>query len=476
MSVFSRRQHLAVAVEDVGGTQAQHDAVAELIRAFTVSADKLRAIQTHFISEMEKGLKHHGQTVAMIPSFVEGRLTGQEKGTFLALDLGGTNLRVVQVELLGAGEFTTKSTKYKVSEELKTTDAKNLFNFIADSIDSFLAEHGLDAAEEAIPLGFTFSFPVYQSKINRGTLKSWTKGFSCPGLVGKDPVVMLQDALAKKHVPVFVTALVNDTVGTLLSHAYRNPDTMAGIILGTGTNGAYIENMKNIEKWDGGSTTSNEMIINMEFGAFDNERRALPLTMFDNKLDRESINPHEQIFEKMIAGMYLGEIVRNTLLHLIDRELLFSSNSSKELNEMWSLETTYMSAIEADADPQLESTKNILEQTLSIPSTTLTDRRIVKKVCELVGTRAARLASAAIGGIIAHRDALETGCACGIDGSLYEFYPNFETRMYAALKELFGEGVEKKIRLGLAKDGSGVGAALVACVAAKMFKSLPVPV
>ncbi|RUP45258.1 hexokinase-domain-containing protein [Jimgerdemannia flammicorona] len=499
MSVFSRRQHLAVAVEDVGGTQAQHDAVAELIRAFTVSADKLRAIQTHFISEMEKGLKHHGQTVAMIPSFVEGRLTGQEKGTFLALDLGGTNLRVVQVELLGAGEFTTKSTKYKVSEELKTTDAKNLFrisgtlvcygwrinllnrlipivlvrsiDFIADSIDSFLAEHGLDAAEEAIPLGFTFSFPVYQSKINRGTLKSWTKGFSCPGLVGKDPVVMLQDALAKKHVPVFVTALVNDTVGTLLSHAYRNPDTMAGIILGTGTNGAYIENMKNIEKWDGGSTSSNEMIINMEFGAFDNERRALPLTMFDNKLDRESINPHEQIFEKMIAGMYLGEIVRNTLLHLIDRELLFSGNSSKELNEMWSLETTYMSAIEADADPQLESTKNILEQTLSIPSTTLTDRRIVKKVCELVGTRAARLASAAIGGIIAHRDALEAGCACGIDGSLYEFYPNFETRMYAALKELFGEGVEKKIRLGLAKDGSGVGG-----VAAKMFKSLPVPV
>lgn len=288
-------------------------------------------------------------------------------------------------------------------------------------------------------------------------LKSWTKGFSCPGLVGKDPVVMLQDAFAKKHIPVYVAALVNDTVGTLLSHAYKYPDTLVAVILGTGTNGAYIEHIDNIKKWEGGQTSSHEMIINMEFGAFDNERRVLPLTMFDNKLDRESINPHEQIFEKMIAGMYLGEIARNVILNLIDRELLFSGCSSKELNSQWSLETTYMSTIEADADPELEDTKDILEQTLNIPQTTLVDRRIVKKVCELVGTRSARLASAAIGGIVAHRGVLGSGCACGIDGSLYEFYPNYETRMYDAFKELFGDKVEEYIKLGLAKDGSGVG-------------------
>lgn len=31
------------------------------------------------------------------------------------------------------------------------------------------------------------------------------------------------------------------------------------------------------------------MIINMEFGAFDKERAILPLTMFDNKMDRKSV-------------------------------------------------------------------------------------------------------------------------------------------------------------------------------------------
>ena len=61
-------------------------------------------------------------------------------------------------------------------------------------------------------------------------------------------------------------------------------------ILGTGCNGAYIEQIGKIKKWkDEGDVVADEMIINMEFGAFDKERAILPLTMFDNKLDRKSV-------------------------------------------------------------------------------------------------------------------------------------------------------------------------------------------
>ena len=45
---------------------------------------------------------------------------GQEKGHFLALDLGGTNLRVVLVTLEGGGKYKTKSSKARVTTELKT--------------------------------------------------------------------------------------------------------------------------------------------------------------------------------------------------------------------------------------------------------------------------------------------------------------------------------------------------------------------
>lgn len=41
----------------------------------------------------------------------------------------------------------------------------------------------------------------------------------------------------------------------------------------------------------GGASAGELMVINTEWGAFDNKRRCLPVSIFDNKLDRESINP-----------------------------------------------------------------------------------------------------------------------------------------------------------------------------------------
>ena len=58
----------------------------------------------------------------------------------------------------------------------------------------------------------------------------------------------------------------------------------------------------------------------------------------------------------------------------------------------------------------------------------------------------------------------------GVDGSLVEFYPGFEEYIREALRDIpeIGEQGERRIRIGIAKDGSGVGAALIALVAAKM--------
>lgn len=114
-----------------------------------------------------------------------------------------------------------------------------------------------------------------------------------------------------------VSALANDTVGTLLTQAYQDSDCYVGVILGTGTNAAYVEKTANIPKWMGHHTTG-EMIINMEWGGFDSsDRKVLPLTSFDRALDRESAHPAEQIYEKMISGMYLGEITRLVLTQLV---------------------------------------------------------------------------------------------------------------------------------------------------------------
>jgi hexokinase len=58
----------------------------------------------------------------------------------------------------------------------------------------------------------------------------------------------------------------------------------------------------------------------------------------------------------------------------------------------------------------------------------------------------------------------------GVDGSVVEFYPGFEDYLREALREIEGVGEkgERRIRIGIAKDGSGVGAALIALVAGRM--------
>ncbi|KAG2013453.1 hexokinase [Coprinopsis cinerea AmutBmut pab1-1] len=340
---------------------AQH--VLDLIdRQFTVTSDQLVAITRGFLDEMEQGLGAYGKPMAMIPSFVTGVPNGKETGTFLALDLGGTNLRVCEVVLNGDQTFSLVQQKYKVSDTLKTGDASALFDYIADSVDAFLTTHATtnysspkgvpaDAAPDSVYLGFTFSFPVEQTALGSGKILTWTKGFSAKNAVGNDVVQLLQNAFDRKHMHVKCIALVNDTVGTLLTRAYISGGSLVGAIFGTGTNGAYVEELSKIKKLDGKKADSPDghMVINCEWGAFNNSKSHLPITPYDNTVDRLSINPGFQIFEKFISGMYLGEIVRHIIVSLVDatpKPILFGGKSTSVLNEHYGLDTSFMSKVE----------------------------------------------------------------------------------------------------------------------------------
>ena len=60
--------------------------------SFIVDGEKLKQITDHFIGELQKGLDGPAN-IPMNPTWVMGFPTGQEQGSFLALDMGGTNLR-----------------------------------------------------------------------------------------------------------------------------------------------------------------------------------------------------------------------------------------------------------------------------------------------------------------------------------------------------------------------------------------------
>ena len=61
-------------------------------------------------------------------------------------------------------------------------------------------------------------------------------------------------------------AIINDTTGTLIASQYVRPQTKIGVILGTGCNAAYMEDVSCIGKLkDAGIDPSEQMAINCEW-------------------------------------------------------------------------------------------------------------------------------------------------------------------------------------------------------------------
>jgi len=274
--------------------------------------------------------------------------------------------------------------------------------------------------------------------------------------------------LSRKNIScIKVAALANDTVGTLAARSYTDPTCDLGVIMGTGTNACYREKLSNIPKLRG-PDPEGYMIVNMEWGNFDKLR----LTRYDKQLDEASVNPGAMYLEKMVSGMYLGEVTRLIVIDLIKRDLMFLNepDAAESFKKKDSLKTEHMSLIEGDETENLGETEQFLNNS-GITNTTLHDRTLLKRLCEFVSARAARLGAAAICAVITWMDPeLDDMHTVAVDGSLFGKYPGFGAKITDVFKKLYGEKAEKII-LVHSKDGSGKGAAIIAAVAASSEKN-----
>ncbi|EYB87487.1 hypothetical protein Y032_0261g536 [Ancylostoma ceylanicum] len=141
---------------------------------------------------------------------------------------------------------------------------------------------------------------VEVSKLFRGFLIRWTKGFCASGVEGMDVVKMLRKACKKRSdIDIDVVAILNDTVGTLMACAFKENSCQMGVIVGTGTNACYMEKLKNVEKIKGEwekDGLPDEMIIDIEWGGFgDNGCLSSIYTDYDREIDVKSLNPTRQL-------------------------------------------------------------------------------------------------------------------------------------------------------------------------------------
>ena len=140
-------------------------------------------------------------------TWVLGWPDGHERGEFLTIDLGGTNIRTSWIVLKGReSETEVTGEEYKIPDELRTGEGEDLFKFIAESLDDFIKKHELGGTpENPLQLGFTFSYPCHQDYIDHGKLVTWTKGLEVKGVEGNDAADMLRQAMAKRVCSIFAT-------------------------------------------------------------------------------------------------------------------------------------------------------------------------------------------------------------------------------------------------------------------------------
>jgi hexokinase len=400
------------------------------LNELTVEPKDIRRFIRDFHREMKNGLRGRRSSLKMLPTYAK-RPKGSERGKFLALDLGGTNFRVGILELKGKRRLKPPLTeKFVLQKRHITTTGDALFDFLARSVKGFMKRHRI-GGEGRRDIGFTFSFPIKKKDIAHGILVKWTKGFRAGKVRGKDIVGLLNESLARNGVTnARAVAIINDTVSTLVTQSYTDPCCDVGVILGTGTNACYYEG---------------RMIVNIEWGNFNRLKR----TRFDRKLDLLSRNPGEQVLEKMVSGMYLGK-----LLGIILRGLGYSVKAEDFKSE-------HLSEIEGDKTKALSRASALLGK-LGITNSNYNERRLIKKICAIISTRAARLAASAIAAVVTKMDArLSRKHTIAIDGSLYEKHPGFSGRVKSTLREIFGRKAAN-IRLKLTKDASCKGAAIIA--------------
>lgn len=122
----------------------------------------------------------------------------------------------------------------------------------------------------------------------------------------------------------------------------------------------------------------------------------------------------------------------------------------------------------------MSETADLFQNRLSIRCTQ-PELELIRRLAELIGTRAARLSACGVAAI-AKKKGYES-CHVGADGSVFNKYPHFKARGAQALREILDWPAKKSpfehdpIEILAAEDGSGVGAALIAALTLKRVKA-----
>ena len=88
------------------------------LSSFSLTPADLLQISDLLIKEFKEGLskEDHSSPVKMLIAYVHGLPTGKERGRYFAVDLGGSNFRVLLITIEENGSITQLAEKFALDE------------------------------------------------------------------------------------------------------------------------------------------------------------------------------------------------------------------------------------------------------------------------------------------------------------------------------------------------------------------------
>jgi hexokinase len=335
-----------------------------------------RRCVVEFREEMEAGLSGRPSSLKMIPTFIEADREIPVGEPVIAMDAGGTNLRVALVDFDAEGE--PRITAFE-RHRMPGLDGE----IPADEFFDTLAGHMRKVAARAGRVGLSFSYPAEILPTRDGRILGLSKELRVAGVVGQLVGGRLDASLRAAGLRGdhrFV--VLNDTVGALLAgraaSGTRRYSRYVGFVLGTGLNCAYVEANDRVRK-RGDLPAGGRQIINVESGAYGR----VPRGAIDLALDATSAEPGNYQLEKTISGAYLGALCLQAFQAAAE-EGLFSDGARDCLRSWPRLDTP-------ELEPFLGGEGGAALHTAMTRAGTAADLEIAGALVDLLLERAAKL-------------------------------------------------------------------------------------
>ncbi|KAK3307563.1 uncharacterized protein B0T15DRAFT_182400 [Chaetomium strumarium] len=432
----------------------------------------------------------------------------RDSGRFLAIDIGGTNLRVGFVELVGeprSGDGFTPSShqlnrlleqSWPIQEHLKNENSDSLFSWIGERVAQVVREGcetlGISRDDE-LPMGITFSFPMVQKSLSEAILMPMGKGFAVTSNLDLGGHLL---AGYNKHrttdMPrIRIAAIANDAVATLISFVYQFPaqahqKAAMGLIVGTGCNATLPLNLSSLHESKRPASISVlhdreasdvKIAVNTEWSI---RGSAPPLHKFglisrwDTELDQAGELPGFQPLEYMTAGRYLGELARLAFLDYYTALGMSAKDLPGRFRQRFGLTTTFMSHLYPDSPKGPMPSQLEREFPPESPSFQWTPELadILFRIAKAIEVRAAGIVAAATVGLLQCAEeiadapkARKTELAVGYTGGCIQHFQNYLADTQRFIDEIldleFSGQAPVRVTLTPCHDGGLTGAGIL---------------